>query len=82
MRVILGFVIGGFIGGLVGYYQWLCSSGSECALVGSWYGGALIGGLLGIAVSGGCPLCACAGNRCRVPAGKPDGGSKQKKPDD
>lgn len=45
-RFILAVVIGAGFGTVLGYSQVLCPSG-QCALTGSWYGGALLGGLLG-----------------------------------
>lgn len=48
MRTLFGVVAGAAIGGAVGFSQLLCPSGS-CALTGSWYGGALFGGLLAAA---------------------------------
>jgi len=40
------------LGAVVGYMQWLCPDGS-CALTGSWWGGATVGGLLGYALHEG-----------------------------
>jgi hypothetical protein len=51
-KAILGLLIGAGIGAAVGYSQILCFGG-QCALTGSWYGGALLGGMLGTVFTGG-----------------------------
>jgi len=46
------------IGGLVGWSGIVCANGT-CVITGSWMGGALLGGLIGLAIAGrGCPSCA------------------------
>ncbi len=40
------------IGAALGYSQILCPNG-QCALTGSWQGGALLGGVIGMMFSGG-----------------------------
>ena len=52
MKRILGLVIGAGIGAAIGYSQLFCPDG-QCALTGSWYGGAAIGGLLGTVFAAG-----------------------------
>jgi hypothetical protein len=42
----IGMALGAIGGGLFGYSQVFCSTG-QCVLTGSWYGGAVVGGLLG-----------------------------------
>ena len=44
-------IVGGLaaVGGLIGFSGVLCPDGS-CAITGSWYGGATVGGLLGYGV--------------------------------
>lgn len=48
-------IIGGLavIGAAIGYAGVLCPGGA-CAITGSWWGGAAIGGVLGLAVHDGC----------------------------
>ena len=46
MWMWIGMSVGAAVGGVVGYAQWLCPDGS-CAITGSWYGGALVGGFVG-----------------------------------
>lgn len=68
VRKWFGLITGAVIGGLVGYSQILCPDG-QCALTGSWYGGAAVGGLAGmILLGGGC----CAGGACAVKPSQPD----------
>lgn len=61
MRLLtpLAWLIGGAtVGGLVGWSGILCFNGT-CAITGSWMGGAVFGGLIGLAIAGrGCPSCA------------------------
>lgn len=45
---------GVLIGAIVGQSGVLCPNG-QCALTGTWMGGSFIGGLLGLAISGGIP---------------------------
>ena len=52
MKTLLGILIGAGIGAAIGYSQLLCPAG-QCALTGSWYGGAAIGGMLGLVVTRG-----------------------------
>lgn len=60
-RQIAWILAGAALGGALGYFQVFCPTG-ECALTGSWYGGAVIGGLLGLVLSsGGC--CGRASGR-------------------
>lgn len=51
-RQIAGLLGGAVIGGAVGYSQVLCPNGA-CVFTGSWYGGAMFGGLLGLMLLGG-----------------------------
>jgi len=51
MRIWLGLLLGAIIGGGIGYAQWLCPGGS-CAITGSWFGGALVGGAGGTFLAG------------------------------
>ncbi len=67
MRRILGLVLGAVAGGVLGYSQVLCPGGT-CPLTGSWLGGALLGGALGLLIAGGCP--ACKTTTCRPPEPK------------
>jgi hypothetical protein len=69
VRTLIGIGIGAVVGGVVGYSQILCFDGT-CPLTGSWVGGALIGGFLGMMVTGGCP--ACCGGACALPQRKRD----------
>ncbi len=62
MRRLVGLVIGVLAGGVLGYYHVLCPGGT-CPLTGTWVGGALLGGMLGLLLAGGCP--ACAATTCR-----------------
>ena len=57
MRMILGLAIGGVVGAAIGHWGFLCPGGT-CPITGSWYGGGVFGGLLGLILSGGCPWCA------------------------
>lgn len=59
----IGLGVGLLAGGVLGYTQVLCPDG-QCAISGSWYGGALLGGVLGFWLLGGCP--ACSQGACRV----------------
>lgn len=52
MRKIVGILIGAGIGGVIGYSQILCFGG-QCAIVGSWQGGAMLGVLIGMMFTGG-----------------------------
>ncbi len=52
MRMLIGIIVGAGIGAAVGYSQILCFNG-QCPLTGSWQGGALIGGWLGLLLAGG-----------------------------
>jgi len=45
-RGLLGLCIGAVIGAIVGYSQVLCSNG-QCVMTGTWFGGGIIGGLMG-----------------------------------
>ena len=51
MRLLLGLAAGVVIGGYVGYAGWLCPDGM-CPLTGSWQGGSMVGGLLGLLTCG------------------------------
>ena len=58
---LLLIVLGATIGAVIGHTQVLCQDGA-CAMTGSWYGGALTGGLLGLIlgnlfVGSGCSGC-------------------------
>jgi hypothetical protein len=64
MRRLLGLTIGLLVGGILGHYHFFCPGGT-CLLTSTWLGGAVIGGLLGILLLGGCP--ACAGREYRPP---------------
>jgi len=49
---------GAAAGGLIGWSGVLCGDGS-CSITGTWAGGAVFGGLLGLGFAGrGCPSCA------------------------
>ena len=52
VKKVLGILIGAAAGAALGFSQVLCPDG-QCALTGSWYGGAFLGGLLGMVVTGG-----------------------------
>lgn len=54
LRIILGLVIGGGLGGLMGYYG-QCTSGA-CPLTANPYRGALIGALLGVLFASSLPI--------------------------
>ncbi len=47
MLRMIGAIVGAGAGGWVGHARLLCFDG-QCPLTGSWWGGALIGGLLGL----------------------------------
>jgi len=49
---IIGVGIGAMLGGVAGYVNMLCMTGT-CPLTGSWQGGAMIGGVFGLALLGG-----------------------------
>ena len=55
-KIAAAALIGGAFGTVLGYSQVFCPDG-QCALTGSWYGGALLGGLvgggLGLSLTGG-----------------------------
>lgn len=53
------------VGGVVGYLGVFCPDGS-CAITGSWYGGATLGGLLGFGVF------SCFANPMNSPAASPE----------
>lgn len=52
MKKLIAILIGAGIGAAIGYSQVLCIGG-QCPLTGSWYGGAALGGLLGLVLTGG-----------------------------
>jgi hypothetical protein len=52
MKRLIAVLIGAVAGAVIGYTQVLCPGG-QCALTGSWYGGAVIGGTLGLLFTGG-----------------------------
>ena len=72
MKRLLGLAIGAAIGAGLGHSQVLCTGG-ECAAIGSWYGGAILGGFLGLMLAGGCPACASTSCRTAPPDHSPDG---------
>ena len=65
MKTIVGILIGGVLGGVIGYSGILCPSGA-CPLTASWYSGALLGGIFGLMLSGGCPACAASKSLTRT----------------
>jgi hypothetical protein len=71
MKTVLGIAIGAVVGGLIGYSQVLCAGG-QCVITGSWYGGAILGGLVGMFLTGGCPACATTRCEPRSPQTRPD----------
>lgn len=52
MKQFVAILIGAGLGAAIGYSQFLCPDGT-CPLTGSWYGGAVIGGMLGLMFTGG-----------------------------
>lgn len=48
MKTLLGVIAAAAVGGIIGYSQVLCPGGT-CAITGSWYGGAVFGGLFAAA---------------------------------
>jgi len=52
VKRLIAILIGAGVGAAIGYSQVLCTDG-QCALIGSWYGGAMIGGFVGMAFTGG-----------------------------
>ena len=68
MRLLITILLiasGIVLGGLVGHSQVLCADGT-CVITGSWYGGAIAGGLLGMVLATACP--ACMVGRCALPS--------------
>lgn len=55
MRLWIGLIIGAIAGGFVGYSQVFCPDGT-CAVTGSWYGGAVLGGFGGTFLAGVLPV--------------------------
>ena len=51
MRRLVGLAIGAVAGGVLGYTHVLCPGGT-CPLTGSWFGGALLGGVVRPAAGG------------------------------
>jgi uncharacterized protein YcfJ len=49
IKTIAGIALFALAGGAIGYSKILCANG-ECAITGTPYGGALFGGVLGLAV--------------------------------
>ena len=47
MKTFLAVFGGGLAGGIIGQSKILCLNG-ECAITGSWYGGAIAGGMLAL----------------------------------
>jgi hypothetical protein len=66
MRRIIGLVVGAALGSGLAYYYGTCSTGA-CPLTSSWIGGAIVGGLLGMFVVGGCPVCSVTSCRTDKP---------------
>ena len=65
MKQILAILIGAGLGATIGYSQIFCPDGT-CPLVGSWYGGAVIGGMVGLMFTGGgCASSTDSG--CQLP---------------
>lgn len=50
VKTISGIALFAAAGAAIGYSQILCASGGQCAITGTPYGGALFGGILGLAV--------------------------------
>ena len=73
MRRFLGLSIGLMAGGILGHYHFFCPGGT-CPLTSTWLGGAVMGGLFGFLLLGGCP--ACAGKTCRPAEPPTDVGGK------
>lgn len=55
MRTLLALAAGAAIGALVGHSQVLCPTGT-CAITGSWMGGGVVGGLMGMTLVGFVPV--------------------------
>lgn len=72
LKTLAGIGLFALVGGAVGYSQILCGDGG-CAITGSPYGGAVFGGVLGMAVM--------SGLNNRVDPGPPPTEGKQEKPD-
>ena len=51
MKQVFTILAGVGIGAAVGYSQFFCPDGS-CPLTGSWYGGAVLGGMLALLFTG------------------------------
>lgn len=51
LKPLLGISLGAVFGAAIGHSQLLCPDG-QCAITGSWYGGAMFGGIMGMAVIG------------------------------
>ena len=50
-KSILGIALGAALGAAIGYSELLCPDGG-CQITGSWYGGAMFGGIMGLALTG------------------------------
>jgi len=51
LKSTLGVAMGAGLGSAIGYSQLLCPDGG-CPLTGSWYGGAMFGAIMGLALTG------------------------------
>ncbi|MBX2852851.1 MAG: hypothetical protein KTR15_14035 [Phycisphaeraceae bacterium] len=68
IKTLAGIALFALAGGAIGYSQILCANG-ECAITGTPYGGALFGGVLGLAV-----MSSLGGG---LPAGLPEDAEQQ-----
>ncbi|MEM1355643.1 MAG: DUF6132 family protein [Planctomycetota bacterium] len=74
LKTAMGIGLCAALGAAVGYSQLLCPNGG-CNITGSWYGGAMFGGVMGLALTGAIGGKALTGSNLdneQAPTDEPD----------